>query len=186
MFHNHVSLVVIICIHSGEPTTNQIQLHQIHVPHHPQVNQSVSLWCEYDLHGEPLYSIKWYKDQQEFYRFLPKESPPQLSFPVEGTVVELGMSDMSVVHLTNISLASAGQYQCEVSTEAPKFKTIAQDSAMSVVHPPAESPAITWANKRDRLRNRLGELWGIRVGERLLIHCESEESFPAASLKFYI
>ena len=57
---------------------------------------------------------------------------------------------------------------------------------MSVVHPPAESPAITWANKRDRLRNRLGELWGIRVGERLLIHCESEESFPAASLKFYI
>ena len=57
---------------------------------------------------------------------------------------------------------------------------------MSVVHPPAESPAISWVNKRDRLRDRLGELWGIKVGERLLLHCESEESFPAASLKFYI
>ena len=57
---------------------------------------------------------------------------------------------------------------------------------MSVVHPPAESPAISWVNKRDGLRDRLGELWGIKVGERLLLHCESEESFPAASLKFYI
>ena len=57
---------------------------------------------------------------------------------------------------------------------------------MSVVHPPADSPAITWVNKRDRLRDRLGEFWGIKVGERLLLHCESEESFPAASLKFYI
>ena len=57
---------------------------------------------------------------------------------------------------------------------------------MSVVHPPADSPAITWVNKRDSLRDRLGELWGIKVGERLLLHCESEESFPAASLKFYI
>ena len=32
------------------------------------MNQSVFLTCEYDLQGEPLYSIKWYKDQQEFYR----------------------------------------------------------------------------------------------------------------------
>ena len=57
---------------------------------------------------------------------------------------------------------------------------------MSVVHPPAASPAISWVNQRDRLRDRLGDLWGLRVGERLLLHCESEESFPAASLRFYI
>ena len=74
----------------------------------------------------------------------------------------------------------------QVSTEAPKFKTIARDAAMSVVHPPAASPAISWVNQRDRLRDRLGDLWGLRVGERLLLHCESEESFPAASLRFYI
>ena len=57
---------------------------------------------------------------------------------------------------------------------------------MSVVHPPAQSPAISWVNQRDSLRDRLGEHWGLRVGERLLLHCESKESFPAASLKFYI
>ena len=74
----------------------------------------------------------------------------------------------------------------QVSTEAPKFKTIARDATMSVVHPPSASPAISWVNQRDRLRDRLGDLWGLRVGERLLLHCESEESFPAASLRFYI
>ena len=78
------------------------------------MNQSVSLWCEYDLHGEPLYSIKWYKDQQEFYRFLPKESPPHLSFAVLGTEVDMSLSDARLVHLVNISLDSAGLYQCEV------------------------------------------------------------------------
>ena len=26
-----------------------------------EVNQSFSLFCDYDLQGEPLYSVKWYK-----------------------------------------------------------------------------------------------------------------------------
>ena len=33
-----------------------------------QVGESPSLECDYSLAGENLYSIKWYKDQQEFYR----------------------------------------------------------------------------------------------------------------------
>ena len=57
---------------------------------------------------------------------------------------------------------------------------------MSVVHPPAESPTISWVNQRDKLRSKQGDLWGVKVGERLLLHCQSKESFPAASLKFYI
>ena len=68
-----------------------------------------SLWCEYDLHGEPLYSIKWYKDQQEFYRFTITDHDMALKIKIPGSFpVELGMSGMRVVHLTNISLASAG------------------------------------------------------------------------------
>ena len=66
------------------------------------------------MHGEPLYNIKWYKDQQEFYRFLPKEFPPSLSFSVPGTTVDMTLSDYRLVHLRNISLDSAGLYQCEV------------------------------------------------------------------------
>ena len=72
-----------------------------------------------------VHSTKAYLDSRDkYFRFLPKESPPQLSFPVSGTEVELSMSDMKVVHLTNISLASAGQYQCEVRKDISSLLTI--------------------------------------------------------------
>jgi len=181
-----LSMFLVLAVHSVEPSKKTIQLDQVHVPLHPQVNQSVSLMCEYNLHGEPLYSIKWYKNQQEFYRYLPKESPPSLSFSVPGTTVDVTLSDSRLVHLRNISLESAGLYQCEVSTEAPKFKTIARDERMSVVHPPSTNPTIVWVNQRQRLRETLGDLWGLRVGERVLFYCQADYSFPAANLKFYI
>merc|ERR1712130_412814 len=127
----------LLLLHIGPIVETAIKLRQIRVPIHPLVGESASLECDYSLAGENLYSIKWYKDQQEFYRYLPKERPPALSFPVAGTRVNLTRSDARSVHLSNISLLSAGLYQCEVSTEAPKFKTIAEDSLMTVVHPPA-------------------------------------------------
>ncbi|KAF0749884.1 Uncharacterized protein FWK35_00014991 [Aphis craccivora] len=34
------------------------------------VGSTTTLECNYDLEGEQLYSIKWYKDRNEFYRFL--------------------------------------------------------------------------------------------------------------------
>ena len=73
-----------------------------------------------------------------------------------------------------------------MSTEAPKFKTIARDERMSVVHPPSTNPTIVWVNQRQRLRETLGDLWGLRVGERVLFYCQADYSFPAANLKFYI
>ena len=110
-----------------------------------QVNQTVSLTCSYDLAGEGLYSVKWYKvlytplcsplyysdvqDQLEFYRFLPRDLPPALAFPVPGTAVNLDKynslllavftggvcrSDERSVSLENLQLGSSGMYQCEV------------------------------------------------------------------------
>lgn len=32
---------------------------------------------------EVLYSVKWYKDGEEFYRFVPKSNPPQNSYKGE-------------------------------------------------------------------------------------------------------
>ena len=47
------------------------------MPSETQVDESVWLNCSFDLQGEELYSIKWYKNSVEFYRFLPKSDPPQ-------------------------------------------------------------------------------------------------------------
>lgn len=51
--------------------------------------ESMRLLCEYDLENTPLYSIKWYFNENEFYRFVPKESPPTRVFPVPGITVDV-------------------------------------------------------------------------------------------------
>ena len=41
---------------------------------------------------EHLYSVKWYKDNEEFYRFVPKANPPKHSYKVEGIRVDVSSS----------------------------------------------------------------------------------------------
>ncbi len=43
------------------------------VPSHRFLGDSVSLRCLFDLEGERLYSVKWYKDREEFFRFIPAD-----------------------------------------------------------------------------------------------------------------
>lgn len=45
---------------------------------------------------EALYSVKWYKDNEEFYRYVPKAKPPQHSYRVDGIKV-----DVSINHIFN-------------------------------------------------------------------------------------
>lgn len=40
---------------------------------------------------ETLYSVKWYKDNEEFYRYVPKSNPPQQSYRVEGIRVDVSI-----------------------------------------------------------------------------------------------
>lgn len=47
------------------------------------------LICNYDMEGDSLYSIKWYKGRREFYRYTPKEPQSIKTFPVAGISVEV-------------------------------------------------------------------------------------------------
>ncbi len=40
----------------------------VDVPRYESVGDAVLLRCNYELQGEKLYSVKWYKDGNEFYR----------------------------------------------------------------------------------------------------------------------
>jgi len=62
---------------------------EIKVPEAVKVGDTATLKCEYDLEGVPLYSIKWYWNDEEFYRYIPKESPPFKSFLVKETEVDV-------------------------------------------------------------------------------------------------
>jgi hypothetical protein len=41
------------------------------VRQYTEVGSSLSLSCNYQLEGSSLYSIKWYRDNMEFFRFTP-------------------------------------------------------------------------------------------------------------------
>jgi len=94
------------------------------------VGGRTTLECNYDLEGEKLYSLKWYKDGNEFYRFLPLESPQVQVFKVMGVYVDKMQSTARSVHLRGLELASSGRYRCEVSADAPSFQTVTNRSVM--------------------------------------------------------
>ncbi|KAK9507847.1 hypothetical protein O3M35_007621 [Rhynocoris fuscipes] len=85
---------------------------------------STVLECIFDLQGESLYSVKWYKDGAEFYRFTPRDNPPAQMFPVPGVNVKLDASNETHVLLRPLGINSTGRYRCEVSGEAPSFQTV--------------------------------------------------------------
>lgn len=62
---------------------------QIEAPSSVRVGETVVLKCLYDLGGDSLYTMKWYRGPDEFYRFTPKESPPVKTFPSPGLSIDV-------------------------------------------------------------------------------------------------
>lgn len=50
---------------------------------------TVTLACRYDLGKDALYSMKWYKDDQEIYRYVPTDQPESHVFGVPGVAVNV-------------------------------------------------------------------------------------------------
>jgi hypothetical protein len=59
------------------------------VPDAVRRGTTVEFSCDYDLEGALLYSIKWYKDDQEFFSYVPKEAPPSRVYHVPGISVDV-------------------------------------------------------------------------------------------------
>lgn len=65
---------------------------------------TVTLSCDYDLEQVALYTIKWYWKDEEFYRFVPKESPPSKAFTTKYINV-----DVSLINIRLLSFAISGE-----------------------------------------------------------------------------
>lgn len=59
------------------------------MPNYTVKDNVVRLECHYDMEDEKLYSVKWYKDGNEFYRYLPRDHPPASLFPLTGIFVDV-------------------------------------------------------------------------------------------------
>lgn len=74
---------------AGAPGSAGLKNVSIEVPTAVRVGEDATLECRYDLEGESLYMVKWYKGRREFYRFVPKELPNTRVFPVPAVDVDV-------------------------------------------------------------------------------------------------
>ncbi|XP_035215202.1 uncharacterized protein LOC118188802 [Stegodyphus dumicola] len=104
------------------------------------MGERVRLECVFDAEHEDLYSVKWYKDDEEFFRFLPKDKPANQFFEIQDIQVDMSRSSNGTVYLQNTSRAAEGTYRCEVSADAPSFQSISSEKFMAVIDPPVVIP----------------------------------------------
>ncbi|CAH2016439.1 unnamed protein product [Acanthoscelides obtectus] len=64
---------------------------RVSVPQYRIPGESATCYCDYDLGNDTLYAVKWYKEHEEFYRFVPKARPQKTWYKVEGVHVDVSV-----------------------------------------------------------------------------------------------
>lgn len=59
------------------------------VPQYRVRGEDAVLKCHYDLENDSLYAVKWYKENEEFYRFVQRAHPQITSYRVEGIKIDV-------------------------------------------------------------------------------------------------
>jgi len=152
-----------------------VRMVEMVVPGQVMLGERARLECRFDMEGEELYSVKWYKAGHEFYRYIPGDRDQRVTtFNLPGISVDKARSDSTRVALRHLNLGSTGRYRCEVSAEAPLFNTVSQSKRLQVVALPTANPRIS------------GGLALYRLGDRVQVNCTSSSSHPAPQLKWFI
>lgn len=151
-----------------------LRLVRLDVPSAAIRGEPVWLNCTFDLESDELYSVKWYKNNVEFYRFLPTDKPPGQKYDLMGVYVDLGKSDTGHVHLYRTDLNTEGTYRCEVSAEAPSFQTVRDEKELRIYVLPEDGPTIAGIKPQ------------YQIGDKVNVTCSAGPSKPAANLKWYI
>jgi len=113
-----------------------VKLTHLHIPDLVYRGESVWFNCTYDLENEALYSIKWFKRNNEvkeegvwseFYRFIPNDDEVKKVYPMKGAKVDIEKSSLGNIYLVNVDPDTEGTYKCEVSADAPSFETVREE-----------------------------------------------------------
>ncbi|RZF33069.1 hypothetical protein LSTR_LSTR017500 [Laodelphax striatellus] len=120
-----------------------LKLTNFDVPNHVDMGSSATLVCEFDVDSAALNSVKWYKDEHEFFRYVPNSPTANTqSFPLTGISLDNIKSDKNRVILNRLTYNSSGIYRCEVSTDLPDFKIAYESKNLTVVSFPRWGPEI--------------------------------------------
>ncbi|XP_014239470.1 uncharacterized protein LOC106660926 [Cimex lectularius] len=165
-------LVTIVTLLTGALGLKNVSL--VILPQAVERGLEATLLCQYDLEGEPLYAVKWYRGVREFYRYSPNDNPPSKIFPYDGINVDVSMSNASQVVLSKVGFNLSGNLSCEVTTDSPFFKTAMVSNELMVIELPKRPPSILTEKER------------YDVGDMMRGNCTSSPSKPPAILNVYI
>ncbi|XP_050039868.1 cell adhesion molecule-related/down-regulated by oncogenes-like [Dermacentor andersoni] len=113
-----------------------VKIIELKVPETPTRGSTVMLECLYDLQGDQLYSVKWYKDSREFFRYVPQDEPNKKLFNLKGLTVNVARSTNTTIVLDNVHRSASGIYRCEVGGDAPSFSYDSAEKRMDVTETP--------------------------------------------------
>lgn len=87
----------------------------VRIPEFIQTGDSADLTCSFNLGGDDLYSVKWYKGRHEFYRFMPNEKPKIKIFPVKGMKINVSIIRIYIfVYVCNTLINNSSSMVCFV------------------------------------------------------------------------
>ena len=82
-------LVITIPIRSVSVAVAKVEISDLYVPQYVFRGRDVRLACQYRTVGTRVYAVKWFKNKNEFYRFVPQYDPPKKTFHVPGFSVDV-------------------------------------------------------------------------------------------------
>ncbi|XP_045767831.1 uncharacterized protein LOC123869126 isoform X1 [Maniola jurtina] len=135
---------------------------------------TAALICSRDMQGAPLYSVKWYRGNHEFFRYTPNETPDLKVFGLPGIYVDMNRSNGTQVLLRRLELGLSGNFSCEVTADAPYFATQITTKFIDVIALPTLLPVLV--TDKDRYQPE----------EMLRANCTSPPARPAANLTVFI
>ncbi|KAJ8940088.1 hypothetical protein NQ318_022566 [Aromia moschata] len=86
---NHVRIVAGLNMIAAVSMGSGIKWVRVNVPQYRVPGETAMLQCDYNLGNDTLYAVKWYKEHEEFYRFVPKARPQANWYKVEGVHVDM-------------------------------------------------------------------------------------------------
>lgn len=80
------------------PESLLLRIVSVTVPTYRLRGQPAHLECDYELGDNILYSVKWYRDNEEFYRYMPKFDPPKHAYKLDGVKVDVSINLLFLKH----------------------------------------------------------------------------------------
>ncbi|XP_063618955.1 uncharacterized protein LOC134791744 [Cydia splendana] len=151
----------------------------LEVPRYGDPRRDANLVCHYmnEKGDPPLHSVKWYRDNNEIFRYTPGQQPETRTFNTTAGTITRGdcnkhRCSINVVlpkhYTTRIS------YTCEVSTEGPRFAVVKQTKNLTVAVTLKQDPVIT------------GVPSSVQLGEDVMLNCSTGPAMPPANIQWYI